>query len=104
MTRVLRHVLIAFALLFAQQGAQLHALSHFGRDLALAQGGEKSAPPVGHPAEQCLAFHAVGSALPNCAPVFAPQRAELPVVAHFTLPLPSSTRIVFDSRAPPLLS
>jgi hypothetical protein len=101
MIRTLRHLLIGTALLLAQQAAQLHALSHLGYDLAVAERGKLHAPPVGHPAEQCIAFHAVDSALPGLAlaPV-APRIAPL-AVAYFDLPLPFSPRIEFDSRAPP---
>ena len=104
MNRTLRHVLLALALLFSQQAAQLHAFSHFKRDLAAALGDRKSTPPVGHPAEQCVAFHAVDSALPGIAqPVIARCAAPLHLAA-FSLSLPFAPRIVFDSRAPPTLS
>ena len=104
MRRSLRHLLLAVALLFTQQAAQQHALSHLGQDLRVAQRGGKSAPPVGHPAEKCLAFHALDSALPLLACAFEPPRVALPAVAGFTLPLLLPPRIVFDSRAPPALS
>jgi hypothetical protein len=104
MSRALRHLLIALSLLFTQQAAQLHALSHLGHDLQAAAHDGKSAPPVGHPAEQCLAFHALDSALPILALGCEPPRVELSAVAFFTLPLLHPPRIVFDSRAPPSLS
>jgi hypothetical protein len=104
MNGTLRHLLLAAALVFAQQAAQLHALSHVQRDLALAERGGKCIPPVGHPAEQCIAYHAVGSALPGLALVVAPPRETLPAVAPVALPVPFSPRIEFDSRAPPVLS
>ena len=63
--RTLRHLLIALALLFAQQAAQLHALTHLKYDLAKLASGDRGVPPIGHPAEQCIAFHAVDSALAN---------------------------------------
>ena len=104
MTFSLRHLLVAVALLFAQYGAQMHAVSHVGHDLAVAQRGEKSAPPLSHPVEQCLAFHAVGSALPSIALSFDALIVTPPVVALSALPLPFPPRIEFDSRAPPALS
>ena len=104
MKRTLRHLLVAFALIFAQQAAQSHALSHLKRDLAMAQGGGKGVPPISHPAEQCIAYHAVDSALPALALAIEPQRIALPAVAPVELPLPFSPRIEFDSRAPPVLS
>jgi hypothetical protein len=104
MRRTLRHLLIALALVFAQQAAQLHALSHLKQDLVKAEGGGKCVPPVGHPAEQCIAFHAVDSALPTLALAIDPPGIALPIFAPVALPLPFPPRIEFDSRAPPLLS
>jgi hypothetical protein len=104
MSCVVRHLLIALALMFAQQGAQLHGLSHLRHDLKAAAHDGKSAPPVGHPAEQCLAFHALDSALPVLALECEPPRVALSTVTLSTLPLLHPPRIVFDSRAPPALS
>jgi len=98
MSRTLRYVLIAVALLFAQQAAQLHALSHVPHDPA------KGVPFSGHPAAQCLAFHAVDSALPNLGRAPLLQQAAPPTAKYFVLPLPLLARFEFDSRAPPLLS
>src|SRR5712691_7885777 len=102
--RTLRHLLLAAALVFAQQAAQLHALSHLKRDLVMAECGGKCVPPVSHPAEQCIAYHAVDSALPALALAIEPPRIALPVIASVDLPLPFAPRIEFDSRAPPVLS
>jgi hypothetical protein len=99
MSRTLRYVLIAAALLFAQQAAQLHALSHVPHDPA-----KKGAPFSGHPAAQCLAFHAVDSALPNLGRAPLLQQAAPPTATYFVLPLPLLARFEFDSRAPPVLS
>lgn len=104
MRGTIRYLLIAVALLFAQQAAQLHALSHLKRDLALIEQGGKSAPPLGHPAEQCVAFHAVDSAIPGAASALERPRVALPQVAFFVLPLPLPPRIEFDPRAPPAIS
>jgi len=57
--RTLKYLLLAFVVLFAQQAAQLHALAH--AEDQLAQPHKGAAAP--HPIEQCIAFHAVGSAL-----------------------------------------
>jgi len=102
MKRTPRHLLIAAALVFAQQAAQLHALSHLKQDLIKAERGGKCVPPVNHPAEQCIAFHAVDSVLSNLA--LEPVRVVLPVLALAALPLPYPPRIEFDSRAPPVPS
>jgi hypothetical protein len=102
--RTLRHLLLAAALVFAQQAAQLHAMSHIKRGLIMAERGGKCVPPVNHPAEQCIAFHAVDSVLAALAPAIDPPRVALPAIASFALPLPFAPRIEFDSRAPPVLS
>ena len=104
MSRAFRYLLIALALLFTQHAAQVHALSHLGLDLKRVAGGGKSAPPLGHPVEQCIAFHALDSALPILAFSLEPPRAERSAVARFSLPELHPPRIVFDSRAPPLLA
>jgi len=102
--RTLRHLLLAAALVFAQQAAQLHALSHVQHDMAKAERSGKCVPPVNHPAEQCIAYHAVDSVLAVLALAIEPPKIALPVVASVDLPLPFAPRIEFDSRAPPVLS
>ena len=104
MRRTFRHLLIAVALVFAQQAAQLHALSHLKQDLIKAERGGRCIPPVSHPAEQCIAFHAVDSALPALALALEPARIAFPTFAATILPLLLPPRIEFDSRAPPLFS
>ena len=102
--RTLRHLLLAVALVLAQQAAQLHALSHLKRNLVMAERGGKCVPPVNHPAEQCIAYHAVDSVLAALAPAIDPPQVNLATIASAALPLPLAARIVFDSRAPPALS
>lgn len=104
MKRAASRLLIAAALVFAQQGVLLHALSHLGHDLAVAEHGEKGAPPLNHSIEVCVAFHAVGSALPNAGLAVEPPRIAPLAAAFFGVPLAASPRIEFDSRAPPLLA
>jgi len=104
MNHTLRHLLIAVALVFAQQAAQLHALSHLQHDMAKAERSGKCIPPVNHPAERCIAFHAVDSVLAALAPAIDPPRVALSAIASVALPLPFAPRIEFDSRAPPVLS
>jgi hypothetical protein len=104
MNRTLRHLFVAAALVFAQQAAQLHALTHLKQDLIRAQTGGKGVPPIGHPAEKCIAYHAVGSILPCLAPTIALAQVTLPAVAVVVLPQLFPPRIEFDSRAPPVFS
>ena len=102
MPRTLRHLLIVLALLFGQEAAQLHELSHLAQNPARAGGGEQSVPPAGHPAAQCLKFHAMDNALSALSAAVEPVRAAPPAPLHLTLPLPFRPRIEFDSRAPPV--
>jgi hypothetical protein len=104
MNRTLRHLFVAAALVFAQQAAQLHALSHLKYDLIKAERGGKCVPPVSHPAEQCIAYHAVDSTLPSLATAIDPPQVALPALAALIPPLLFPPRIEFDSRAPPALS
>jgi hypothetical protein len=100
MNRTLRHLLLAAALLFGQQAAQLHAISHIRSDSS--ESSQKGT--LGHPVGQCLLFHAVGSALPGCAAPLAVAQLASPASTRVVLPLPFQPRIEFDSRAPPALS
>jgi len=104
MNRTLRHLLVALALVFAQQAAQLHALSHLKHDLVKAGLGGKCVPPVGHPAERCIAYHAVDSTLPGLAQAIEPPHVALTAFTAVFVPLQHPPRIEFDSRAPPALS
>jgi hypothetical protein len=96
------HLLIAATLVFGQHAAQLHALSHLKPDVAGCDG--ECAPPSSQPSAQCLAYHAVGSALPAFRLALEPAQIALPAPASVALPLPFPPRIEFDSRAPPRLS
>ncbi|MEC5384220.1 hypothetical protein VVD49_00725 [Uliginosibacterium sp. H3] len=102
--------LVAFVLalfvLFAQQGATLHALSHATQEVASV--GQKSPDrqsPSGHEnCEQCLSFAAAGGAMPasqHGLSLFAfahVVRASLPPAC-----LASRTTTAYQSRAPPYL-
>jgi hypothetical protein len=57
--RTLKCLFLAVIVLFAQQAAQLHALAHAQDQLAQPHKGQ----PASHPLEQCVAFHAIDSAL-----------------------------------------
>jgi hypothetical protein len=57
--RTLKCLFLAVIMLFAQQAAQLHALAHAQDQLAQPHQGK----PASHPLEQCVAFHAIDSAL-----------------------------------------
>jgi hypothetical protein len=103
MSRVLQ-IFFCLALLLAQHAGQMHALSHLDHELAVAEHGEKKAPPLGHPIEKCIAFHALDGTLTTSSAASAPFCVAIPAAAQFVVPLPFPPRIEFDSRAPPALS
>jgi hypothetical protein len=103
MSRILQ-VFFALTLLLSQYAAQMHSLSHLGHELAVAEHGEKSAPPLGHPIEKCIAFHALYGAITSSSAGHEPFCVTAPFDAQFVVFLPFPPRIVFDPRAPPVLS
>ncbi len=95
--RTLKCLFLAIVVLFAQQVAQLHALAHAQDQLAQPHKGK----PASHPIEQCLAFHAIDSALVATAALqnFAFLQSE-----HATWVLTQAqarARYRLPSRAPP---
>jgi hypothetical protein len=96
-TRTLKCVVLAFMVLFAQQAAQLHALGHAKDQLAQPFKGK----PASHPIEQCLAFHAIGSALTTTAalPDFDSRHTER--APWYSSEAPSSSAYRLPARAPP---
>ncbi len=102
MTRLLRPLLLFAALLFSQHAALLHGLAHAEHELALASNEqEEGAPALDHGAEVCAAFGALAHALDNATQPLP--CAAAPVAAHLASfsPAAETTRIHFDSRAPP---
>jgi hypothetical protein len=103
MSRVLQ-IFFCLTLLLSQYAAQTHTLSHLSHELAVAEHGEEGAPPLGHPIEKCIAFHALGGAISGSSATPGPICVATPTPAQFVISLPFPPRIVFDSRAPPALS
>jgi len=95
--RTLKCLFLALAVLFAQQAAQLHALAHAQDQLAQPHKGK----PASHPLEQCVAFHAIDSALVATA---ALQDFDFLQSEQATwIPTQAQTRAIYrlPSRAPP---
>jgi hypothetical protein len=101
MTRALHPWLLALILLFGQQAAWVHGLSHTG--LAEHSHSEDDAPASPHPAAQCVAFHAVDSVIPCGKVALDPPRITPQPPRFVALPPWLPSRIEFDSRAPPPL-
>src|SRR5450830_498330 len=95
--RILKCLFLAVMVLFAQQAAQLHALAHAEDQLAQPHQGK----PASHPIEQCVAFHAIDSALVATA---ALQNFDfLQSERTIWVPAQAQARAVYrlPSRAPP---
>ena len=95
--RTLKCLFLAVIVLFAQQAAQLHALAHAQQELAQPHKGK----PVSHPLEQCVAFHAIDSALVATA---ALQNFDFLQSGHTTwIPTHAQAHAVYrlPARAPP---
>ncbi len=98
-------ILLAVFVLYAQYGANMHALSHATQDVAdSAKATPDRQSPSGHDnCEQCLSFAAVGAALVGHVSVL------LADFAHIVSTQPSLVQIVvptttaYLSRAPPSL-
>ena len=98
--------LLLFLMLLAQQGAAVHALSHWQEDVQRAGQTERqqqpdSQPAPGHSCVTCLAFAVLGTALPVAGLALA-------TASHFTF-VPGTDvacrqarfLALYDSRAPP---
>ncbi|BCB25208.1 hypothetical protein SKTS_00940 [Sulfurimicrobium lacus] len=98
--RLLSFLLLAFALLFAQQGAAMHALSHLTEPLPGHSQQDKQLPHS--PAcEKCVAYAGVGSAV-AVSGLSLPPAAVAATLLEFEpgCRLPQSVRHYY-SRAPP---
>ena len=87
MRRGLRYLILAIALLFSQHATQLHALAH----------------DSGHISAKCLSFHVADHAVPGAGIALPPAGSIFHEVSVTPEIIPSPTRVVFDSRAPPAL-
>jgi hypothetical protein len=89
----LRALLLAVALLLAQQGALLHALEHAVNEVGIAS--------LEHEIEECVAYDAVGHALECKGVAVGSPIAAFVRNSSFPTLAAVPTRTVFDSRAPP---
>jgi hypothetical protein len=97
---IYRAILLALALLCAQQGVHLHGFEHAVYDLEVAvHDGE--APALGHGVEECVAYDALGHALDGTVSLAGPDLVSFSQDSFLPSQDSIATRIVFDSRAPP---
>jgi len=93
--------LLALALLFSQQQAALHWLSHAVE--ATQAKASKTAPATDH-CDECLALAGIGSAPPSSAAALPLTTAQHALIAPPQLAVsPALLRLAFHSRAPPIL-
>ena len=102
MKKFLRPILLVAALLFSQHAAMLHGLAHAEQEVALASQHGGKAPALKHGSDVCAAFGALAHALGNAAADLPAASQQVGTLATDFDIAPAVTRIVFDSRAPPL--
>ena len=91
-------LLLGLVVLFAQQAAQLHALSHARDELAQPHKGKAAS----HPIEQCIAFHAIDSALTATAALQDFDLLHTERASWFAGKSSAPARYRLPARAPPL--
>lgn len=101
-SRLLLSLWLAFALLFAQQGMVLHALSHFA-DGVPAQSQQEKHLPHSPACDECVVYAGIGSAAPSSPPVFGIQQTTAILAAVLFLLFFSAPFYSYLSRAPPRL-
>lgn len=101
-SRLLFSLWLAFVLLFAQQGAALHALSHFA-DGVPAQSQQEKHLPHSPACDKCVVYAGIGSAAPSSPPVFGIQQTTAILAAALFLRFFSAPLYSYLSRAPPRL-
>ena len=92
---------LALLLLFAQQHAVLHWLSH-----SIEATHAKAGTPTGADhCDECLGLAAMGAGATSSAPLLPLAAARHAIAAHLLLAqAPQLLRLGFHSRAPPILS
>ncbi len=101
-SRLLPFLLLALTLLFAQQGAAMHALSHLGEALPAHSQQDKKLPHS--PAcDKCVVYAGVGGAVAASKLVIPSATVHVPPVAAIQPALPSQPARPYQARAPPSL-
>ena len=98
--RTLKCLFLALMVLFAQQAAQLHALAHAQDELA----GLHKGKPASHPTEQCVAFHAIDSALVATAVSHDFDILHIERASWYEGVVQPAARYRAPARAPPLVA
>ena len=101
--RLLFSLWLACALLFAQQGAALHALSHLAEGVpgAPAQSQQEKHLPHSLTCDQCIAYAGIGSAAVSSPLAFDGSNAVAILAATVFFLIFASPLRAYRSRAPP---
>jgi len=102
-SRLLLSLWLAFVLLFAQQGAVLHALSHFA-DSAPAQSQQEKHLPHSPACDKCVVYAGIGGAAASAPPVFFSREMTVVLASALFLLFFSAPFRTYLSRAPPRLN
>lgn len=99
-SQLLLFLLLAFALLFAQQGAAIHALSHLSEPLPSHSQQDKQLPHS--PAcDKCVVYAGIGNSLASCALAISAMAVHPPHFAFAPPALLSQPARLYRARAPP---
>jgi hypothetical protein len=102
-SRLLFSLWLAFVLLFAQQGAALHALSHLA-DSVPAQSQQEKHLPHSPACDKCVVYAGIGSAAPSSPSTFFAEETTVILAAVLFLLFFSAPFYSYLSRAPPRLA
>jgi len=98
--RLLFSLCLAFALLFSQQGAALHALSHLA-DSVSSQSQQEKHLPHSPACDKCVVYAGRGSAASSSPLAFGGQETTGVIAAAVLFLVLSSPLRAYRSRAPP---
>ena len=99
LNRILYTAILAFALLFAQQGAAWHALSHTSGTVGHSQPEHKL--PHGEQCTKCAAFSQLGAACVSSVPPLVLLNFNDVAPQHAASPFYRLSLQAYQSRAPP---
>ena len=98
--RIFANSFFVLALLFAQQGALAHSVSHFLSDEAPSQ--QDKPLPNSKVCDKCLAYAGLSGALHSDSPIILLQDADAGLFATVAHSFHSLFFLAFSSRAPPV--
>jgi len=98
--RIFAYTFFAVALLFAQQSALAHGVSHFLSDKAPLQ--QDKPLPHSKVCDKCITYAGISGALHSDSPIILQHDAGAGLFASVAQPFLSLSFLAFSSRAPPV--